>query len=188
MSWLQDAQSAAIGSWRLLKRDTGGFDDFDLTESGFWRSFSAIAPIAPMYLYAASIEIVSDDLADQADHQEISLWMAAVALIVQWVAWPLAMAAVARFTGLTQYYTRYIIAYNWSSIIVAAVQMLPILLIAQGGSAAGLGGILYAIALAFVLYYRWYVALTALETTIAVAWALVLGDLVLSFAIARVIG
>ena len=63
MSWLQDAQSAAIGSWRLLKRDTGGFDDFDLTESGFWRSFSAIAPIAPMYLYAASIEIVSDDLA-----------------------------------------------------------------------------------------------------------------------------
>jgi hypothetical protein len=56
----------------------------------------------------------------------------------------------------------------------------------------GLVGPVFALMLSFALmlvslYYRWYVALTALETTWLVAMALVLADVVLSLAVNRLV-
>ena len=65
MNWLLEAQSAVRGTWRLFLRDTGGYDDLDLSERGFWHSFAAIIPIAPLYLYAATIT-TADELEELA--------------------------------------------------------------------------------------------------------------------------
>lgn len=186
MSWLHEAQRAVTGCWRLFLRDTDGFDEFDLTERGFWLSFTAIIPIAPVYVYAATVKIPVDPIVD-TPQDEPSMVLSAVGLVVQWIAWPLVMAFVARLIGLAHYYSRYIIAYNWSSILVMAAQLVPVLLIAQGGSTVETGQLLFAAILAVVLYYRWYIAFTALETGAAIASALVLGDLVLSFAITQLV-
>ncbi|MGI9464879.1 MAG: hypothetical protein ACR2OM_13110 [Aestuariivirgaceae bacterium] len=185
MNWLLEAQQAVIGSWRLLLRDTGGYDDFDLSERGFWRSFSAIVPIAPLYLYAATIEIPDELTEEPSEQPETSLGLIVFVLLVQWITWPLVMVFVARVAGFAHNYSRYIIAYNWSSILVLSAQMVPALMLAQGGSVAALGNLVFVLFLFAVLYYHWYIALTALETTMSVAWTLVLADLVIGIGITR---
>ncbi|NNE22444.1 MAG: hypothetical protein HKN11_07510 [Rhizobiales bacterium] len=187
MNWPDEALSSLRGSWRLFMRDTGGFEDFDLSMRGFWRSFAVIIVVAPFYLYAV---IIQDgiQLPDQPPHETTSLNLAAAGLVVQWFAWPLVMAIIARFAGLAHNYARYIVVYNWSAVLVMAVQMVPILLLAQGAAMFGLATVVFFIFYAVVLYYRWYIAHTALETTPAIAWALVLGDLVLSIGVTKLIG
>jgi hypothetical protein len=191
MTWLNEAHLSIIGSLRLAVRDEGGFGDFNLTESGFWRSFSAIVILAPLYLYGHDIQgaaVLAETATTEEDIIEPSMIVSTIELLIQWVAWPIAMALIAKFTGLTAAYSRYITVYNWSAILVGVVQIIPIFLYAQGGTFAELGSILMMISLAFAIYYRWYIAQTALKTTATIASALVLADLVLSFGIIRFIG
>lgn len=190
MSWLAEAYRSIVGSLRLAVRDEGGFDDFNLTEAGFWRSFSAIVILAPLYLYGYDLQVALEagDGGSGEAGAEASLALSAVQLLVQWVAWPIAMVVIARFAGLAAGYSRYITVYNWSSILVGAVQIVPIFLFLQGGVLAELGSLLMMAGLMVVVYYRWYVARVALQTTALVASALVLADLVLSFGIIRLIG
>ncbi len=191
MNWLNEAYQSTIGSLRLAVRDEGGFDDFNLTEAGFWRSFSAIIILAPLYLYGHDIQSAAElarTATAEEDITEPSLVVSTVELLIQWVAWPIAMVVIAKFTGLTAAYSRYITVYNWSAILVGVVQIIPLLLYAQGAALAELGGILMMIGLAFAIYYRWYIAYTALKTTASIASALVLADLVLSFGIISLIG
>ena len=98
------------------------------------------------------------------------------------------MAVVARYAGLAHNYARYIVVYNWSSILVMAMHMVPVMLLVFGVSMLGAASILFFAVYAVALYYRWYIAQTALETSGAVAWSLVLGDLVLSIGIDKLIG
>lgn len=191
MSWFQELQNAIVGSWRLVLRDLDGLNYFVQSEAGFWRSFSAIVIIAPIYLYTIELQnaaaLATSAGADEAG-EPVSLAMSAVSLAVQWVAWPLAMAVITKYAGLAAGFSRYIIVYNWSSILVMAVQVPAIYLFAQGGEMAGLGRMLFIATLAVVIYYRWYITVVTLETTAAIASALVLADLVLSIGIARLIG
>ena len=187
-AWLLEVQNAIVGSWRLAIRDIGGYDDFNQTEAGFWRSFSAVIIVAPLFLYATDLQIGMESAEPGSDSPSSGLNAAFVSLVVQWAAWPLVMMVIARYAGLAGKYSRYIIAYNWSSILVMAVQIAPIYLFAQGGNLAEFGSLMFLAALALVIYYRWYIAFTALETTGSIASALVLADLVISIGIARLIG
>lgn len=187
MSWPDEAISSVRGSWRLFLRDTGGFEDFDISVRGFWRSFAVLLPVAPFYLYAVVIQ-GSLEVPGQPAPEPVSINLAAAGLVAQWFAWPLVMAVVARYAGLAHNYARYIVVYNWSSILVMAMQMVPVMLLVFGVSMLGAASILFFAVYAVALYYRWYIAQTALETSGAVAWSLVLGDLVLSIGIAKLIG
>ena len=59
--------------------------------------------------------------------------------------------------------------------------------LAQGGALESFGALVYLIVLIGTLYYRWYVAVSALETGWAVGWVLVLADFVISVSITRLI-
>lgn len=185
MSWFDEARQSLIGSWLLLIRDVSGYQQFNNTEAGFWRSFSAIVIVAPLYLYGASVQV---QLPDSEAAASPSLIAAIIGLVLQWLGWPLAMAAIAYLTGLAHGYARYVIAYNWSSVLVIAALLPPLILLdldwlSEGGALA-----LSFIVLIGSLYYRWYVALTAFETSGAVAAALVLADVALSLGINRLVG
>jgi hypothetical protein len=185
MTWLEELRRSLYGSWLLLMRDPAGYRHFAQSEAGFWRSFSAIVIIAPLYLYAATVQIELPNETAPASSPSLAAAMAGV--VLQWVGWPLAMVPIARLTGLAHAYARYIIAYNWSSVLVIALLMPPLVLLD-----IGLVGPVFALMLSFALmlvslYYRWYVALTALESTWLVAMALVLADVVLSLAVNRLV-
>lgn len=185
MTWLDEARSALYGSWLLLVREPAAFGHFNNTEAGFWRSFSAIVLIAPLYLYAASVEV---ELPEAQSQGSASLIGATIGLILQWITWPLAMAVIARFAGLTHTYARYIIVYNWSSVLVILALLPPLILLDLGILGQSPALFLSFVALMLSLYYRWFVAVAALETTGLVASALVLADVALSIGISRLFG
>jgi hypothetical protein len=184
MNWFDEAQRSLYASWLLLIRDTGGYRHFAQSEAGFWRSFSAIVIIAPLYLYASTVHV---ELPDTTAPPGPSLAAAMAGLVLQWVGWPLAMVFIARFAGLQQRYARYIIAYNWSSVLVVALLMPPLILLDLGLVGPGSAMLLSFLLMLVSLYYRWYVAQTALDTTGVVAAALVLADFVLSLFVNRLV-
>jgi hypothetical protein len=187
MNWADETINALRGTWRLFLRDTGGFEDFNLSVGGFWRSFLVIIAVAPFYLYAVILQD-SIQLPDQPPSEPVSINLAAIGLVAQWLAWPAVMAVIAHFAGLARNYARYIVVYNWSAIPVMAIQMVPILLLTQGEALFVLATLVFFAFYAVVLYYRWYIALTALEAAPAMAWALVIGDLALSIGVTKLIG
>ena len=185
MNWFEEASRSLYASWLLLIRDTEGYRYFSQTEAGFWRSFSAIVIIAPLYLYAGTVQI---QLPDEPVPESPSLAAALVGLVLQWIGWPLAMVPIARWLGLARSYARYIIAYNWSSVLVVAVVVPPLMLLDIGLIGAGFAALLAFVLSVVALYYRWYVAITAFETTGITATALVIADVVLSLLINTLLG
>ena len=184
MSWLEEASRSLYGSWLLLMRNIDGYRHFAQSEQGFWRSFSAILLIAPLYLYATTVQV---ELPDEAAVEAPSLAAAMAGLVLQWVGWPLVMVLVARLAGLQRSYARYIIAYNWTSVLVIAVMTPPLLLLDLGLIEPELALLMSFVLLMATLYYRWFVARTALETTGILAMALVISDFVLSLAVTRLV-
>jgi len=177
VTWLEEASQSLHACWLLLLRDASAYRLFNSSESGFWRSFSAVFLVAPLYLYASTIETRLPDAEPVASS---SPGWALIGLLLQWGGWPLIMAVVARWIGLSRNYARYIIAYNWSSVLVIAGLLPPLMLYSADLVGSGTMAVLSLFVLLASLYYRWFIARTALETTGLVAVALVLGDLVLS--------
>jgi hypothetical protein len=184
MNWVEEASQSLFGSWLLLVRDTGGYRYFAQSEAGFWRSFSAIVIIAPLYLYATTVQV---EFPPEAAAASPSLAAAMVGLVLQWIGWPLAMVFIARFVGLQHGYARYIIAYNWSSVLVIGLLMPPLILLDLGLVGPGFAVFLSFVLMLVSLYYRWYVAQTAFETSGPIAAALVLADVALSLFVNRLV-
>lgn len=183
MSWFEEARRSLLASWLLLLRRPQGYALYDLNETGFWRSFSAIFLVAPLYMWASRIEA---GLPGQEALAPSSGWDL-FGLLLQWFGWPLIVAGLARLAGLTGF-VRYVVAYNWSSVLIMAAFLPPMLLYGAGLVGAGAVFTLSLAVLLASLYYRWYVARTAFETQGVVAFALVLADLVLGIAVNRLVG
>lgn len=185
MSWFEEARRSLLASWFLFLRRPHGYALLDLSERGFWRSFSAILLVAPLYLWASRIEL---DLPGQAPQPPVpSLGSDLAGLLLQWVGWPLIVAGVARLAGL-QGFVRYVVAYNWSSVLVMAA-LVPPLLLHLSGILGGPAALTLSLAVLLLsLYFRWYIARTAFDMGGAGALALVLADLLLGIAVNRLVG
>lgn len=186
MSWFEEARRSLVASWLLFLRRPEGYALLDLSERGFWRSFPAILLVAPLYLWASRIELELPEQGVPAPAPSIGWDL--FGLLLQWFGWPLVVAGLARLAGLTQGFVRYVVAYNWSSVLVMAAFLPPLLLYGVGLMGAPVALTLSFAVLLLSLYYRWYIARTAFETQGAVAFALVLADLVLGIAVNRLVG
>jgi len=166
MTWLAGALREFTSAFAVVTGDASAIDRLDASESGFWRSFTAVVPIIPIYLYAAAATAAA----------ETPLVWYALSLLAQWLIWPCAVALVARPLGWSGTYARYIVAYNWSSLWVMLALVPPVIL-----SGAGLDGpVMNLIGLAsflVALWMRWFVSKHGLGVPGEVAAALVLADL-----------
>lgn len=188
MPSLDEILNSLLGSYHLALRDTDGYRYFNNTAEGFWRSFAAILVIAPLILILSQIDIeLQIQLAEERNEvvaPTIDYGRLIVVMILEWIAFPVAMVFVARALDLSHRYAGYIIVYNWSSILITAALSVPMLLFW-----IGIAGPSATIALSFVLflpvfYYRWFIALTALDTTSTIAVSLVILEFLLSLVIA----
>ena len=107
-------------------------------------------------------------------------------LALQWISWPIVMVFVARQLQLSQQYARYIIVYNWSTVLVLLIQVPPVLLYHYGLVSMQAAAFLMLFALGLVLYLRWQVARIALAAPALLAVMLVLLDMVISIGINRI--
>ena len=185
MIFLTEAVSALNGSFLLAMRRADGFERFNLTAEGFWRSFAAVIVIAPLYLYADRVNTLYPD--PGAAPADFNPALSLITLAVEWIAWPVAVALLTYKTRFSGHFVRYITVYNWSSIPVFVVMMVPVVALDMGlidtAQAAAAGAVLLIVA----LWYRWQVARMALEVPGLVAVGLVAGDVGLSLLISRLI-
>jgi hypothetical protein len=184
MPSLTEILNALYGSYLLARRDLNGYSFFDHSADGFWRSFTAIILVAPIFFLFANAEyqmaaeitegtsVVFGDGPNYAGHM--------VGLVLQWVGYPVVMVFIAKALDLTQRYGTFIIAYNWSSALVMLVLFVPIALFMVGMVTAATAGLANLLLIFPVLYYRWFVARTALDVNASVAAGLVAVDFILS--------
>lgn len=180
MSLRTEIFHALYGAWRLLILDRGGMNWFNLSVTGFWRSFLAGVIVAPAYFAIINMGGHVDAAPDGL------MMIRALQYLAGWIAFPLIMIVVASLMEWTDRYVSYVIAYNWSSVIMIAV-MLPMSLIADAVRPAPpnvtLADAFYYIAFMFSLFYGWFVAHTALRIGSITAIAIVLLDLIVGFMI-----
>ena len=165
-------------AWRIVCLEKQAVDDFDKSTEAFWDSFKAYFIVAPLYLYSsvmgARLSVPPGD--------PPSLFASLVLLALLWVLWPYVMLSVSKLIGVERHYTRYIIAYNWTTVYVIAA-VAPVLMLQHIGiTNAATSAILGLGVVVWSLFVRWYVARHALKVESTVAVALVAGDLVLSIA------
>ncbi len=172
-SW-QETLASIYGSYRLARLDASGMHWFNHSIAGFFRSFGVALLVLPPYLLILWLR-----LDDRVESGGWYFFIEMLGYAAGWVAFPLVMLGIAMIFSFQRSYISYIIAYNWTAIIQVAVVLPIVLLNASDLIGKDLGLFLgVAITLA-ILFYQWFVALTALQTTGLTAAALVALDFVL---------
>ena len=173
---------------RLLGHDRSALSAFNNTASGFWHSFFAIALIAPLYLLIASINWAPDAAQTNSATGSFSLLKNLAILSLQWVLWPLVMVFVTRWLGLGQHFSRYVIVYNWSNVLIITGLAVPALLFKFNLMPLEAALMLTGLLQLFTFYLEWYLTRLSLEASGLIAGAVVLGNFVLSAGIVRIAG
>jgi len=158
-------------AFSLAMRDERAWSRFDLTTEGFYRSFAAIFLVIPInilidYLGARLSEdrrLERQEPVIPQTYEFADALFSTATLVTQWLIFPLAMIVVLRFLGLTHRYSALVIAHNWGTVVVALVNLPAFLLYAAGLISVDQAIDLNFIVLGLTLYYRYYIAQTALD-------------------------
>ncbi|MGI9413073.1 MAG: hypothetical protein ACR2PM_05355 [Hyphomicrobiales bacterium] len=186
---LSEILNALIGAYHLAWRDTAGYQFFNNTVEGFWRSFTAALVVAPMLFILATpesaLQAELDAARGEAADAGVNYARMAVALALDWISYPIVMVFVARALNLSHRYALYIIALNWSAVLILAALNVPLILFW-----AGIVGATTTVAMNFLLlfpalYYRWFIALTALDTNGPTAAGLVVMEFAIGLLVLR---
>ncbi len=177
---LEEIFRSIYGAYRLARGDAGGMALFNATPEGFWRSFFAAVLIAPFFAIFLAVAFNPDEITGgPLRYGSIQL----ISYIIGWTAFPVIMISLCRHLQREQFFVRFIVAYNWASVLQNAL-FLPVQFLAVGGLfAPPAAAFLALIVLAAILVYVWFIAKTALDINPAAAAGIVFFDLVLSVAI-----
>lgn len=184
-----EVQRYMVGLRRLVAGDQGGFSDLDITADGFWRSFAAIPYALPAFLVSwTQYRLSYIQSAEGEFHSGLGFYLtvAFVDLMI-WLIPIVVVAMIAAPLGLSAFYARWVIATNWLSVPLAYIMALPValMLLVPSLEPVAIALSLAAFALALVAYYR--VSRLALGGERAVAVAITISLVVLSFAMTGVL-
>ncbi len=168
----QEVLSSIYGAYRLARFDPKGLTFFNVSVEGFWHSFFAAVLVAPGYVI-----LVGQGLLGAPDGYAPWAFMVHVAsYLISWIIFPLVALVVTDMLKLGHRFTAVIVAVNWSAVIEVGVFLLAITLATI--LPAGPGGMIILAVTIGIIVYQWFVIRTALQTTGAIALALVLFNLV----------
>ncbi|MCD6073741.1 MAG: putative Permease of the major facilitator superfamily [Rhodospirillales bacterium] len=169
--------SGIYGAWRLARGDVGGIGYFNATLQGFWRSFLAMAIVAP--LFASVLLLIYEDAADQyAPLRFFSIH--AIGYVAAWFLLPLIMFYVVQAIDRERRFFAFVAAYNWSSVLQNFIYI-PVVVVAQiGVIPADLTYFLIFVIKTLVFVYTWFIARSALGIASPLAAAIAAGDLILA--------
>ncbi len=163
MSLSREILWALTGAWRLLLTDVDSLNWFNLSVTGYWRSFSAAFLTLPLWVLLVGIYYLTEPVAYSA------LRIAAVELLgygMGWIAMPLLAIPLCKALGLGDRYVGYVVALNWSKLAVTAASCPVYLVIYLVTGWSGPGLALFFVLMAAAAFYRWYVA----RITLLASW------------------
>ena len=177
--------------WGIFLGRPEAIRGLDTSNDGFWRSFQVILLVAPLYALASIADwqalTAPDRVAEGAIAGEAFIGAKIAMLALDWVTFPIVLAALAGFLGIKHQYATFIVARNWSVPVAigpfAAIALLDII----GLLPAELVLIPSLLAFGFSLRLSFMVARIALGAATPVAVAYVALDFLISLALARVV-
>lgn len=172
---------SVFGAWRLLHYDRAASYYFDLSLGGLRRSFAAPLAMLPLALLLVVLARVNDEQA------EVNLFAEAVGYVAFFVLWPLLLVPVARAARLTASYVTYIVAYNWSVVIIMVFMLPAGVAQAAQAEAGGAGDVIYLVLALGSMAYQFMVARLAFQAPAPLAAALVVLDIALTVLIGRAV-
>lgn len=181
-----DVQRGLGSAWRLFLGDRQAINGFDASFSGFWRSFSAVILVLPIYVLYIGAErrMLLNDLPEGAAFGELGFAVTRfLALALDWIAFPLITAALSRPMGFAAGYTRLIVAFNWGGPIVSLIVALPAILFAFQLIPQFAASLLLFAALIMTIRFRFITARAALGCGVGLATGLVALEFLLSLVI-----
>lgn len=173
-------------AFRLALRDQRAWSGFDLTAEGFFRSFTAVLIVMPLNIL---IDIFATNVAARkriaeggtvtGTYDVSDAVFSTIAMCGEWLIFPIVMVFVLRFIGLAHRFSALIIAHNWATVVVALVNIPAFALGSMGLLSPDLTFDITFIVLGLTLYYRFYIAQTALDAGWGTAGSITLLDFLL---------
>ncbi|MEJ8570889.1 hypothetical protein [Microbaculum marinum] len=190
-----DVQRGLSAAWQLFLGKRDAIRKFDTSFDGFWRSFAAVILVLPIYVLYVGAErrMIIAELPLDATFAELTFALTRlVALVLDWVAFPIVAFLLARPLGFAGRYVRLIVAFNWGGPIVSVIVALPAILYAFGIIPQFAASLLLFLALVLAVRFRFITAKAALDCGFGLAAGLValefLLSLVLGEALTRLAG
>jgi len=141
------------GAWQLIKLNPHAMDYFDKSADGFWKSFWAIALVAPLFFFSL---YVSYDMAVEKGHQ-ISLTAHIIEFLLRLPLIALVMIFFTKFLKVDAHYSDMIIAFNWLWVL-ANYTILPLSMLISFGILPMEAGtlVVMVVAIYLELYVAWF--------------------------------
>ncbi len=173
------------GAWQVMWGKPEGISRLDTSLEGFWRSFAAVILVVPFSILAlVDQQQIAEGLATTVPPlTEGRLILAGIVLLIDWFAFPLLFAAIARPFGLASRYVPYIVARNWSAPTISAITGVFDVLHFVGVIPTGPAAFLPIIVLAIVFRFAYVIARTALAVSMGMALPIAVLDLLISLTI-----
>ncbi len=176
-------QKSLDAAFRLAGRDQTAWGQFDLTADGFFRSFVAILLVAPLNILFDLFALRLSDARTLSEGKVPSLGeygfgevlFSTAALAIGWMVFPLALFYLLRFLDLSHRYGTMVIAHNWGRVVIELFNVPAIVLFSLGLISHQVAVDLLFVTLGLTLYYRFYIAQTALD----IGWGLAISISVL---------
>lgn len=188
----EEVERSLTASWRLLKHDVQGLQNYDVSIEGFWRSFGAVILALPAFVLQMAGQWRMLDapggLSPASLDQTWFLTVQAIGMASNWLVWPGVAMLFARLLAVEGRYVAYMVAYNWSSVLTSTILAAPMALFLAG---LALPAHAFAFTLAFlcvILHFRWFTARNVLGVSGGVAAVIVAADAMLTLVIVQAAG
>lgn len=173
----REATVALYGAWRLARFDETGLRYFDNTVEAFWRSFQAALVVLPAYAILIMLRMAENPPTAGAPTVII---VQAIAYVAGWFAFPFVMYYVTGWADRRPFFCRYIVAYNWATVLQITLFLVLAVVAATGILPEAMVPLLILVATLAILVYQGFIARVALDVPVWGAAGIVLLDIVVS--------
>jgi len=174
----REVVAALFGVWRLAQFEEDGWQAFDTSMDGVRKSFFAAVLVAPAQAMMIMLSLGTSEIAPTAGAPRM-VAVFAISYVIGWAVFPLIMYGVCRVIDKGELWGKYIVGYNWMSVLQVGI-FLPIALLSVAIGPGGLATVLSVASLLAVATYAWFVVRTGLNIPAGGAAAVVFLDIMIS--------
>ncbi|KLK94367.1 hypothetical protein AA309_03800 [Microvirga vignae] len=171
------------GTLDLLHSRAEGLKSFDMSERGFWRSFTAIWLTLPAYIVSLAFERLRLGLMQPDRSLLDNVWIdlvVALGHVASFITLPLAMIWIARRFSLTKAYVPFVIVTNWITAMGLLVLSVPAMLLLLGWATPSLASVFSLAFAVIIVRMQWFATKATLGLSSLPAIGIVLIGIVLN--------
>jgi hypothetical protein len=180
MLTLTEIVYAIRGLSLLVRFDARGFEYFDRSIHGFWRSFQVAVLVAPVHALALLAYL---PLIEPTAPWHRTLFTVIGLYIIGWFIYPVIVFEICRMFRKQEEYVSYIAVYNWLSLVAAFAHLLILMPVFLGLWSAQASGYLGEVVYYALLVVAWFVVRNGLR----IEWLPAIGFVFLDYMLSEIL-